>query len=376
MKIAIVSTFYPYRGGIAQFNASLYRAFEKLGHEVEAYNFSLQYPSFLFPGKTQMVTQKDSADVIPSKRLINSIQPVTYLKTAKKVKEFQPDLVIIGYWMPFMAPSLGTIAQQLSKSSKVVSIVHNAIPHERSIMDKLLSRYFFKRNSKIVALSNAVASDIHREFPKLSTIVLHHPVYHHFGKRKPKDVARKKLDIPQDKKVLLFFGLVRAYKGLDILLKALPILDDSYEVIIAGETYGSFEEYDRIIQENNLAHRVHHFDRYINDNEVVDFFSAADACVLPYKSATQSGVVAIAQSFGVPVFVSNVGGLHEFIEHQRTGFLIEELTGTGFAREIESAFKTEKLTEVFKTLSEESEQQNSWEEFAEEVIRFSNGRNE
>lgn len=371
MKIAIISTFYPYRGGIAQFNASLYRAFEKMGHDVQAYNFYLQYPSFLFPGKTQEVSEKDSADAIPSMRILSAVQPFSYCKTAKKIKEAQPDLVIVGYWMPFMAPSLGTVAQQLSKTTTVVSIVHNAIPHERSIIDKLFSKYFFKRNSKIITLSNAVASDIHRVFPKLSTIVLHHPMYHHFGDGKPKDVARKKLNIPVDKKVLLFFGLVRPYKGLDILLNALNELNDSYEVVIAGETYGSFEEYQRIIQENNLAHRIHHFDRYIDDGEVVDFFSAADACVLPYKSATQSGVVAIAQSFGLPVFVSNVGGLHEFIEHQRTGFLVEDLTGEGFAREIDSAFKTETLIEVSNTLSEVSQQQNSWEEFADQVIEFS-----
>ena len=371
MKVAFLSTFYPFRGGIAQFNAALYRALENLGHEVKAFNFSVQYPAALFPGKTQKVTSEDIADAIPSVRSLNAVNPASYWSTAKKIKQYQPDLLVVGYWMPFMAPSLGTVIKRLEKHIKIVSIVHNAIPHETSKLDTILGNYFFNHNTKVIALSKAVEQDINSAYPSIKTKVLHHPTYTHFGNLIPKSDAREKLGIGSDKIVLLFFGLVRPYKGLDVLLSTLALLDQRFQLVIAGETYGSFSAYQEIIDKNNLSNRIFHFDQYISDDEVSTYFSVADTCVLPYKSATQSGVVAIAQHFGVPVFVSDVGGLNEFIIHEKTGFLMEAPCAELFAESIKNAVETKQLEKVRAFLNQETEDQLSWEDFAQAVIDFS-----
>lgn len=360
MKIAFVSVFYPYRGGIAQFNAALYRALEK-SHEVKAFNFSLQYPQLLFPGKTQFVDEKDSADTIPNERLINSINPFSYRKAAKEIENYQPDLVIIGYWMPFMAPSLGYIAKRLAKTSKVISIVHNAIPHEQSKLDGVLSNYFFKRNTYCVALSQAVAEDINREFPTVQTKVLPHPVYEHFGSLISQKDALQSLDLPENKKYLLFFGLIRDYKGLDNLLLAMKHLPGEYSLLIAGEVYGSFDTYQAIIDKEELSDRVHLFLKYIPDNEVNLYFSVANSVVLPYKSGTQSGIIAIAKHFGKPVVATDVGGLSEFIEEGKDGIMVEpnqvERLAEGIQKSVE--LSVEPLANT-----------GEWERFSEEIIQF------
>lgn len=370
MKIAFLSTFYPYRGGIAQFNAALYRSLE-IDHEIKAFNFSLQYPKLLFPGKTQFVTEEDEVDKIPTERVLNSISPVSYRKAASKISAYDPDILIIGYWMPFMAPSLGYIAKKLRKSAKVIAIIHNAIPHEQSVLDKRLNDYFFNRVDSFVALSQSVKNDILKNYNNAKVEVLHHPVYNHFGDSIDKSEARYKLNLKLDKKYLLFFGLIREYKGLDILLETLALLPNDYNLIIAGEVYGSFEKYQKIIDYHDLSKRIHLFDNYIPDKEVGLYFSAADCCVLPYKSATQSGIVAIAKHFKVPVVVSDVGGLGEFIENERSGLLIKTATPTKFSDAIISLFSENKLAEI-KTYMENHNNENSWTVFAKRLIGFIN----
>lgn len=363
MKIAILSTFYPYRGGIAQFNAALYRAVEKK-YKVKAFNFSLQYPNALFPGKTQLVTAEDKVDEIPSDRVLNAMNPATYMTTVKRIKEYQPDVLIIGYWMPYMAPALGYVAKKMSKHCRVVSIVHNATPHEQGQLDKTLSNYFFNRNTHCIALSNAVKNDIEKNYPKVKTKVLLHPVYEHFGDVVDRGEAAKKLNLDPNKKYLLFFGLIRDYKGLDQLLLALNNLEEDVRLIVAGEVYGDFIKYEEIIKENKLEDRVHLNLEYITDEMVKYFFSLSSAVVLSYKSGTQSGIIAIAKHFNKPIVATDVGGLSEFIKDETEGLIVppndvEELS-KGIA----------KMLAIVQTDSKVKSSIYSWDDFVEEMLEF------
>lgn len=362
MKIAFLSTFYPYRGGIAQFNGALYKTLEK-DHEVKAFNFSLQYPKVLFPGKTQYVEENDEVEKIPSERVLNAMNPATFLTTVKKIKAFQPDILIIGYWMPYMAPSLGYVAGKMQKYCKVISIVHNAIPHEKGIMDKSLSNYFFKRNKHCIALSEAVKKDIEDAYPDIDVKVLHHPTYNHFGELVSRDSALHFLNLDPKEKYLLFFGLIRDYKGLDVLLEALPSIADDVHLVIAGEVYGEFQKYQEIIDKNNLAARVHLHLKYIPDHEVKYYFSIAEAVILPYKSATQSGIIAVAKHFQVPVVTTDVGGLREFINQPNEGLVIQNNSPKDIAEGIESVITRQSKTKI------EGSEENSWEKFANELLK-------
>lgn len=362
MKIAFLSVFYPYRGGIAQFNAALYRALE-VNNQVKAFNFTVQYPNFLFPGKTQFVTPEDNVDEVPSERVLNAINPLSYKKTVASIKEFQPDLLILGYWMPFMGPSMGYIAKKIGKECRVLSIVHNAIPHETSRLDKILSNYFFRRNTHCVALSKAVESDLIRNYPHLETKVLLHPVYEHFGKEVNREEAADELRLSTENKYILFFGLIRDYKGLDQLLLALEKLDSNIHLIIAGEVYGSFDKYQKIIDEKKLSERVHLFLKYIPDEQVKYYFSLASSVVLPYKSGTQSGIIAIAKHFNKNVVVTDVGGLSEFIQSEQEGFVVP-------ADDVEQLVAGIKQALAVQSGISTSDSTYSWKDFAKELIKF------
>lgn len=369
MKIAFLSVFYPYRGGIAQFNAGLYRALES-EHQVKAFNFSTQYPNFLFPGKTQLVEEKDNADKIPSARTLSSVNPFSYIKTAKAVKKFNPDILIIGYWMPFMAPSLGYVAGKLQKSCKVIAVVHNAIPHETKFYDKPFINYFLKKNDAYVALSKAVEEDLLQMKPDAKVLMSEHPIYNHFGELLNRDEQLNKLNINPSKKILLFFGLIREYKGLDTLLSALANLDDEYHLIIAGECYGSFEKYQDQIDENNLSQNITIISEYIADNEVNKYFSAADVCILPYKSATQSGITAVSHHFNLPLIATDVGGLKESVKHNVTGLIVKENTSESLQNSITAYFDQNLKSEFSYNISKEKKE-NSWEKFSQKLIDFS-----
>ena len=248
MKIAYLSVFYPFRGGIAQFNANLYRELEKT-HTVQAYNFSRQYPSLLFPGKTQHVPKEDEAVQIASQAVLDSINPFSYAKTAARINKEQPDLLLMRYWMPFFAPSLGTVARKVrKKGTKTLAIIDNLIPHERKVADQTLSRWFLKQLDGCVAMSQAVKDDIRALNPHIPCILKPHPLYNHFGERQDVQKAKAELGLDPNSKTLLFFGFIRDYKGLDLLLASFADLGDDYQLVIAGESYGSFDKYDKMIE--------------------------------------------------------------------------------------------------------------------------------
>ncbi len=368
MKIALLSVFYPYRGGIAQFSAMLYRALEK-EHELKAYTFSRQYPNFLFPGSSQFVTEDDKADKIPTERTLDSVNPLTFRTTANRINTFSPDLFISQYWMTFFGPAIGGVQKKLKKGTKRISILHNVIPHEKRFFDNFANKSFLKHNEGFVVLSDAVLKDLLSIVPDAKYLRIDHPIYSQFGEKRERDEALKSLNLSVEKKYLLFFGFIREYKGLDLLLNALANLPDGYELIVAGEIYGSFDKYQEIIDEERLSKRVHLFNEYIPDDEVTTYFSASDVCILPYKSATQSGITAIAHHFDLPIIATDVGGLKETILHEKTGLMIQPNVNE-LSNAIELYFKNNRA-ERFSKQIKENKSNNSWENFAQKVLAFS-----
>ena len=367
MKIALLSTLYPFRGGIAQFGASLYRALEKK-HEIRAFNFKRQYPEFLFPGKTQYVGKNDNADKIVSIRILDTINPFTYFQTARKINSFAPDLLIVKYWMPFFSPSLGTVIRKMKRNTKVISVLHNLIPHEESFIDRPFNKYFLKRNDGFVVMSDSVKNDlISLTSNDVKYLRIDHPIYNHFGQKIEQKQAQKLLKISPDKKTILFFGIIRDYKGLDLLIKAFNKLSNDYQLIIAGESYGSFEKYNTLIKNSPFSENIHVFNKYISDDEVSHFFSAADVCVLPYKSATQSGITSIAYHFDLPLIATDTGGLKKTILEDKSGLITEKPDIELIKDSINKYFK-ENLKHSFIDNIKILKEKKSWDNFAEQII--------
>lgn len=369
MKIAYLSTFYPFRGGIAQFNASLYRAFEK-EHSIKAYTFTRQYPDFLFPGETQMVTEKDKADAIPAERILDTANPLSYLSTASKIKKDLPDLLVMKYWMSYFGPSLGTVANRLKGQTKVITVLDNVIPHEKRFIDEPFTKYFLNQNHGFVVMSEAVKRDLLQLKPSAKYLSHPHPLYDHFGAKADVREAKAKLGIPEGKKVLLFFGFIRDYKGLDILIEALSLLPADYVLVIAGEVYGSFSKYEDQITKLGLKDRIINHVRYVPDNEVPLFFSSADVCILPYRSATQSGITSISYHFDLPMIATDTGGLRETILHKATGLIVSRPEPGLIAAAVREYFEKD-LKPSFTEGIRSMKLKMSWNSLAKAIADFS-----
>ena len=367
MNIALLSAFYPYRGGIAQFGAQLYRALEKEDNP-NAFTFSRQYPNVLFPGTSQYVTEDDNVDEIPALQILDSLNPISYKKTAKAIMQSNPSVLISQYWMPFFGPSMGGVHKRL-KHLKRISILHNVIPHEKRFFDSWANKQFLRHNEGFVVLSDAVQSDLLSLMPDAKYLRIDHPVYDQFGESMDRDSALKRLGLPDSHKYILFFGFIRDYKGLDVLIKAMNEIDEDTHLIVAGEVYGSFDKYDQLIKENNLSKRIHLFTKYISDEEVTQFFSAAEACVLPYKSATQSGITAISTHFDLPVIATDVGGLKEIINHNETGIIVPNSEPTLIAEAV-NRYMQEGQKELMSQKISSQKSDNSWDNFAKKIIEF------
>ena len=369
MKIAVLSCFYPYRGGISQFNACLY---EELGkeHVVKAFNFKRQYPEFLFPGKTQYVTADDEAVPVESVSLLDTANPFTYHSTYREIRDWKPDVLIVRYWMSYFAPSLGYITRKMKKHCKVISILDNVVPHEQHFFDTPLTRYFLKGSTGCVTLCDAVSKDLLRISPDARYTVIQHPLYSHFGEKKDRTEAEDKLGLVHGKKNILFFGLIRTYKGLDILLEAFGMLPEDYQLIIAGEPYGSFDRYQEIIDRIPGKERISMNLKYIKDSEVTNYFSAADVAVLPYRSATQSGISSISYHFEVPMIVTDVGGLKETIGNRGTGLVASEGTPDTIRTEILRYFSDPRIKEECVRNIRLEKERLSWKTFARKLTDF------
>ena len=337
MKYIIVGPAWPFRGGIAAFNERLARQLIDEGHEVLLYTFTLQYPRMLFPGKTQFSTDP-APKGLTIRRCFSSVNPFSWWKARRLIRRQHPDVVIFAYWMSFMAPCFGTIAARLGKNVRRIGLIHNLIPHEPNLLDKLFPPYFVRRMDGFVTLSQSVANDVRRcigqqvnkpasqqesrrtKNGSKQIAVTPHPLYDHYGELFTKSEARCILRLNLQARYVLFFGLVRAYKGLDLLLEALA---DSrladVRLIIAGEFYDNEQSYRDKIQTLGLYDRVVIYNYFIPDAEVCLYFNAADIVCQPYKTATQSGVTQIAYHFCKPMLVTDVGGLSEIVPHGPVG---------------------------------------------------------
>lgn len=369
MRIAFLSCFYPFRGGISQFNANLCKELGKTC-AVKAFNFKRQYPGFLFPGKTQYVTKDDDAEPIESEALLDTANPFTYFKTYKAILRWKPDIVLISYWMSYFAPSLGFVARRLKKRCKVISILHNVIPHEPRFFDPPLTKYFLSGCTSNVTLCDEVSGDLKRIKPDARSKTLFHPFYTHFGDKADRKAAEDFLGLSHGKKNLLFFGLIRDYKGLDILLRAFGELDESYQLIVAGEPYGSFDKYQSIIDSSQAKERINVFTKYIKDSEVKDYFSAADLVVLPYRSATQSGISAIACHFEVPMVVTDVGGLKQAVGDSGTGLVAKEPDEESVLEKIKEYFADENVRTLCVNSIRAEKERLSWKSFCRKLLDF------
>jgi D-inositol-3-phosphate glycosyltransferase len=346
MKIVIVGPSRPYRGGIAQFSDELSNAVRLRGHEVRMETFKRQYPSFLFPGKTQL---DGSLRDLPAGTVarLDSVNPLSWWKTARRIRKIDPDVVVFAYWLGFMAPAYNSIARAARRAGiPLVVLVHNAISHEKRIGDQWLGQTFFRKTNRLIALSNAVATDLREMGFGERVVEAGHPVYTHFGKERDRDSARTDLHLPLDAPVALFFGFIRRYKGLDVLIEALPSIltkKPEFKLVVAGEFYEDEEAIRERVKELGIGRSVIFHSEYIPNERVATYFSAADLVVQPYRTATQSGVAHVAFHFGRPMVITNVGGLAETVPGGEAGMVVPPENPKALAEAMCSFFSDDSL---------------------------------
>ena len=370
-SIVFLGPSYPYRGGIASFSESLAREFTLKGFESTLYTFSLQYPSFLFPGKTQYSEAPRPKD-LKIKQVVNSINPFNWIKVGLELKKKRPDIILVRFWLPFMGPCFGTILRIVAsnKFTKIICIADNIIPHEKRIGDSLFTSYFTKSIHAFIAMSEQVMKDMNMLGIKQKKIFLPHPIFNHFGNQVTKQEGLNELHIETEKKIILFFGFIRHYKGVDILLKAMAdqrIKENGYVLLIAGEFYEDEEKYLNIIKEESLEKQVIIHNQFITEENIKFYFSAADVLIQPYRHATQSGVTPLALHFNLPMIVTRVGGLSESVVHEKTG-LVTEPDSQSIADSIIEYFDTGK--EAYVTHLKEHKKQYSWAFMADGIVKL------
>lgn len=371
MKIAIIGSAHPLRGGgISTFNERLAKALQENGHEVAIYSFYLQYPSLLFPGKNQF-TDEPAPEELTIHSVINSINPLNWIRVGEKIKAQKPDLVIVRYWLPFMGPALGTILRQIKKNKfiRTISILDNVIPHEKRPGDIPFTKYFLKPVDAFVSMSREVLGDLRKFEPLKPAVYAPHPVYDNYGDPLPKALARQHLGLPDYGKYILFFGFIRKYKGLDLLLEAMAdprIRHSGIRLIVAGEYYGDREYYENMIDRLELQGSLALYTDFIPNTEVSKYFSAADCVVQPYRTATQSGISQIAYHFEKPMIVTNVGGLPEIVPDGKVGF-VTEVSPSAIADAL-LRFYTHDLEKEFQANLRIEKQKYSWAHFTKEIM--------
>jgi D-inositol-3-phosphate glycosyltransferase len=329
MKVILLGPAHPYRGGLASFNERLAQQFMVDGNETEILTFKLQYPGIFFPGKTQFTENKAPAGIIIT-RILNSVNPLNWIKTGCMIRKKNPDILLIKYWHPFMAPCLGTTARIAKmgrrRFTKVICIFDNVVPHEKRLVDRFLSNYFIGSIDAAVVMSKSVLEDLNTFNVKIPVVFSPHPLYDNYGAILLREEALKRLNLPEDFSYLLFFGFIRAYKGLDLLFNAFAdkrLRGRKLKLIVAGEFYEDEAPYKDLIEKLAIKNDVILCDRFIGEDEVGAFFSVADLIVQPYKSATQSGVTQIAYHFDKPMLVTDVGGLSEIVPDGKCGYVVK-----------------------------------------------------
>lgn len=375
MHIVLLGTAYPFRGGLATFNERLARQLQAEGHQVEVITFTLQYPSFLFPGKTQYSTEDAPTDLLISQQ-VNSCNPLNWFKVGHRIQKMQPDLLITCYWMAFFAPCYSIIERIAKRNGKTrtIALVHNMIPHEPSILDKLFAPFYIRSTDGFVALSESVVQDIdHLDRNNKPKTSYPHPIYDHYGEQMSKEEACQALNLNPENQYMLFFGLVRAYKGLDLLLDAFGKVKDqlpNLQLIIAGEFYEDEDKYRAQINNNQLTNKVIIKNEFIADADLRKYFGAADLIVQPYKTATQSGVTQVAFHFEKPMLVTNVGGLGEIVHDHKMGYAVEP-NADAIAAAL-TDYYTHSRQAVYTEYLIKQKDNYSWSKLAESFVKIHN----
>jgi D-inositol-3-phosphate glycosyltransferase len=358
LKIFIVGPAHPLRGGPAQFNENLCRQLNLAGHRAEIISYSLQYPNFLFPGTSQFETAANAPTDIRIHTLINTINPFNWIKAALFIRKEKPDFILFRYWLPFFGPCLGTIGRLVRSKTRVLALTDNIVPHEKRFGDRLFTRYFVKSCNGFIAMSKTVLNDISGFTSNPHKVYSPHPMYETYGPKVSSTEARNKLGLPEDEKLVLFFGLIRHYKGLDILLEAMShpeIKKRKIKLLIAGEFYEDKQPYLDLIKQNGLEEQIILHDHFISNDDVRYYFCACNLVAQTYRNATNSGVTMVGYYYEKPMLVTNVGGLAEIVPNEKCGYVVEndvpkisEKIIDYFANNREAEFSTNVVSEKKK----------------------------
>ena len=367
-KLVIIGPAWPLRGGLSAFDEKLATQFTEKGIQTRIDTFSLQYPSILFPGKSQYTTDPKPNNV-NIEVCINSINPFNWIKIGLKLYREKPDLIIVRFWIPFLAPCLGTILKiaKKNKHTKVISIVDNMIPHEKRIGDRLLTTYFVKTVDGFIAMSEKVKNDI-KTFSHKPVSISPHPIFNHFGDPITKLEARLQLGLPKEDKIILFFGYIRKYKGLDLLIHAMAneaIKKLGIQLMIVGEFYEDASAYHDLVSSLGLQDQIKFYSNYIPDGEVKNYVCSADFIIQPYRNATQSGVTPLAYHFEKPMLVTNVGGLADTVPNLKTGIVVAPTT-EAIAKGIETLYELGENN--FIPNIKEEKKKYSWAQMTEKFL--------
>ncbi|MBQ8272308.1 MAG: glycosyltransferase [Tidjanibacter sp.] len=371
MKISFIGPAYPYRGGLATIIERLARVFQQRGAEVTIKTFSLQYPRLLFPGKSQYRTGEAPEGLVIT-REVSTINPISWWRVGRGLRREAPDMLILKYWTPLMAPAFGTICRLARKNGKTKVIVHldNITPHEPHFYDRPLNRYFLRSVDGFIYMSEAVNDDLRTYLPNAKALFSPHPLFDNYGKKLPREEACGRLGLDSSLGYVMFFGYVRDYKGLDILLDAWARLKaegktERKRLLVVGEVYGADDKYHAQIERLGLCEDVVFHNRFVPDEEVAEWFSVADMVALPYKSATQSGVTQVAYAFEVPMVVTRVGGLAEMVPDDVVGVL-SEVSAESVAAAIAKVYEGNNL-ERYREGVRNEKHRFSWEATADKI---------
>ena len=366
LKIAVVGPAHPYRGGLASIMETMAREYKSRGYDVRILTFTLQYPEFLFPGKSQTVDTPAPIDLNITRR-VSTINPLSWISVGRELRREQPDIVLMKYWTPFMAPCFGTIARiaRGNGTTRCICQIDNVEPHEHHITDRIFNRYFLGSMDGFVYMSEQVHSEL-KDYTSAPAIFSPHPMFENFGKRVDRNEACEMLNLDPKIRYTLFFGLIRDYKGLDTLLKVWQrFRRPGHKLLIAGEFYASRDKYIKLIENLHIEDDIILHDHFVADDNVKYYFSAAECVVLPYKSATQSGVTQICYNFCTPVIVTDVGGLAEIVPHNRVGYVCTP-SEDGILNALENIYKDDNITRFAEAMVEERKR-FSWSAMCDKI---------
>lgn len=373
LKIFIIGPAYPLRGGPAQFNENLCAELVKQGHDAQIISYSLQYPNFLFPGSSQFEQGTQAPPTLRIHTLINTINPFNWIKVARFIKKEKPDFILHRYWLPFFGASLGTISRLVKSKTKVLALTDNILPHEKRFGDNFLTNYFVKGCHGFIAMSKAVLNDISKFTDNPNRAYSPHPMYETYGESVSQYEARQHLNIGNSEKIILFFGLIRHYKGLDLLMKAMAhpkIKEQRIKLLIAGEFYEDKQPYLDLIQKHELHETIILHDKFISNNDVRYYFCASNLVAQTYRNATNSGVTMVGYYYQKPMLVTNVGGLVEIIPNNICGYVVEPEVNA-ISEKILDYFNLNKEIEFTKNVIQERKKYE-WSQFINTLLALYN----